>query len=311
MKIYKIVLFVLLNLSINGLCLMATECERPIPTSCEKKDMNVYLGKQPYNYIICSIKEDSQLRFDVDKKNENITQNRCGIYDFLYIIIKPDRFFNSKVKLSRKSIDAKSFLQYISTIQSGYSIEFQSFKGFDLQLFHDSDINIATKFNMLFTLTFIEPSLRFYIGDKQMKSCQDFYDLAQNFSSPSSIFNIINMFYKGSIFNYKTYYLNLKNESKDKLCPLVFKNVLMERLYLFGDNSFFSRRLIKFSNETFADLNTTISELHIDIANVEVNFELVHPSIFQETELIAFSKKNKINSSGFFRKIKKYEKDRI
>lgn len=56
MKIYKIVLFVLLNLSINGLSLMASNCNMPVPTSCEKRDMNLYLGKQPNNYIICSIK---------------------------------------------------------------------------------------------------------------------------------------------------------------------------------------------------------------------------------------------------------------
>lgn len=117
MKIFKIVLYILLNLSINGLSLMATDCERPIPTSCEKRDIHKNLGNNlPKKYIICPIKEDSQLRFDVDKKNENITQNRCGIYNLFFIRIKPDRFFDSNLKLSRKSINVKSFVQYVSTI---------------------------------------------------------------------------------------------------------------------------------------------------------------------------------------------------
>ena len=189
-----------------------------------------------------------------------------------------------------------------------YTLEFQSFKGFDLQLFHDSGINKTTKFGFLTELTFIECSHRFYIGDKQMKSCQDFYDLAQNYSTPSSIFNIANILYEANQLNLQTFRLNLQDESKYKLCPLALKNVMIGRLFLNGENSFFSRRIVKFSNETFADLNTTITELHIDIGNVEVDFELVHPSIFIETNLISISSKIKSIHPDLFVKLKKMKK---
>ena len=50
MKIYKAVFFVLLmNLLINGLSLMATECE--IPKYCKKRDMNILFNqKHKYTY---------------------------------------------------------------------------------------------------------------------------------------------------------------------------------------------------------------------------------------------------------------------
>ena len=287
---YKILLLVLLKLCINGLSLMATDCKIQIPKSCVKRDMNIYIGKTTtFDQIACSIKEGSQIRFDID---ENVHQNMCNLrYSFF---IKPG-LFESNIKVSRKSIDFKSLVQYLSTIK--YSLFFKSFEGFDLQLFKDDEITITTFFKKLHTLNLHECLMRFYIGDKQMKSCQDYNDSAMNFTTPRSIFQL-----------FKNFSLNLMlGDLTDKICPLAFKNVFISKLDLRGENSYFSQRLIKFSNETFDDLNTTITEIEIYIGNVELDFEFLHPSIFQQTKSIISRKKIKFGSihPDLFLKLKK------
>ena len=300
MKMYKILLFVLLNLSINVLSFNGPEiyydCEIPIPTSCVKRDIKIYFDGQVFNYIICSIKEGSQLRFDIDEKNWKINQNRlCKPY---IIVIKPG-LFESNVKLSRKSIDVKSLVQYVSKIYN--YLEFDSLQGFDLQLFQGDEKNktfyIKSK-NNLRSLWFKECSLRFYIGDKQMKSCQDYYDPVINFTTPRSIFHLYNNF---------SLYLTL-SDLKEKICPLAFKNVIALFFNLKGDNSYFSQRLIKFSNETFADLNTTITKLEIEIGNVEVDFKLVHPSVFKEIKSIIINNKIKSIHPDLFLEFKRIKR---
>ena len=232
MIIYKILFFVLLNLSKIGLSLIATECE--IPKYCEKSNMDIFFNKKHKYHIICSLKESEQLRFDINKKNKSIDLDRCLFTDIVSVKIKPDELFQSNVKLTRNSIDVKSLFQFLFTVLSYYDLEFDSIEGFDLQLFHESDITRKIKFNLIKSLKFFESSLRFYIGDKQMKSCQDFYSSAVNFSAPNSIFNIVNMLYEGNKHSNKPFFINLQNESKDKICPLVFKNVIMSKLYLNG-----------------------------------------------------------------------------
>ena len=295
MNTYKILFYVLLKLSINGL--MATECE--IPKYCEKRDMFISFNEWHQKHIICTIKRNSQLRFDIDKRNANIDPKVCNKTAIDFVKIKPG-VFESNVILSAKSIDVKSLIQYISTIKSRFHLEFNFLKGFDLRLFHDSDseINRTVNFDYLMTLSCHECSLRFYIGEKQMKSCEDF----NNFSSPSSIFNFYNVFYEGTKYKFsKSFILYLRDESTDnKICPLAFKNVLISLLALIGDNSYFSQRLIKFSNETFDDLNSTIIFLAIYIRNVEVDFELIHPSIFQQTSFITFYNNVKSIYPDFF-----------
>ena len=291
LKFSIIVLFLLL--SINGLGLMATECE--IPKYCEIKDMNIFFADSHKNHLICSIKESSQLRFDIDKRNEKIDQNKCNKTKMYPLIIKPG-LFESNVKLSGKSVDAKSLVKYISTINS---LEFQSFKGFDLQLFQYSDINKSTSFDYLSSLSFKECLLKFYIGDKLMKSCQDYYDSAENLSTSIFHCNVFQQFKENPI----SFSLFLA-ELKDKICPLAFKNVLIEFLQLNGENSYFSQRTIKFSNETFNDLNSNIIYLTINIGNVEIDLDLVHPSVFQQTKSIYIYNGVKSIHPGLFLKLK-------
>ena len=57
MNIKKILTFVLLNLSINGLNLMASECE--IPKYCEKREQVVFYDILSIKNLICSIKGSS------------------------------------------------------------------------------------------------------------------------------------------------------------------------------------------------------------------------------------------------------------
>lgn len=175
---------------------MATECE--MPKYCKKRDMSIYYNEGNKYYVTCSIKGSSQLKFDINKNNENIDRNGCNKTGIGYIKIKPG-LFESNVKLGGKSIDVKSFVQYISTIKSRFILEFDSFQGFDLQFFQNSKINRTLNFDYLISLACNECLLKFYIGEKQMKSCQDFHDSANNFSAPSIQYLIFITFFKRKI----------------------------------------------------------------------------------------------------------------
>lgn len=99
-------------------------------------------------------------------------------------------------------------------------------------------------------------------------------------------------------------FLTLAESIKDKICPLAFNNLILNSFYLYGENSYFSRRVIEFSNDTFDDLNTDIPYVEINIGNVEIDFGLLHPSVFQKLRYLFFNDKIKSISEGFFLKFK-------
>jgi hypothetical protein len=131
-------------------------------------------------------------------------------------------------------------------------------------------------------------------------SCQDYYN-----SSNKSVFQFFSSLQKK---NNGLYSLSLTlAESKDKICPLAFNNLIINSFILYGENSYFSRIVIEFSNDTFDDLNTAIPYVEINIGNVEIDFGLLHPSVFQKIQFLYFNDKVKSISEGFFLKFKSIE----
>lgn len=171
MKFYKILLFLQLNLLINQLSsTKIIECE--MPKYCEHAKMQLSYGYES-KYIICSIKGSSHLRFDLSKTNQVINQKWCNNSILNLVLVKPG-LFESNIILSRKSIDIKSFVQYILKIKPLFSTIFESFKGFDLNFYDESDISRTVKFVRQYAFKCRECLMRFYQGEKQMRSCQDY-----------------------------------------------------------------------------------------------------------------------------------------
>lgn len=265
----------LLLISIQIQCLVGY-CK--VPKTCKTRNMIEKTVGTYQSFLICSIKQQSQLDFDTNETD-------CKQREESVILFKPDKSESNSI-LGPKSIDLPSLIRYLNLFQSPISLQFESFKGFELFLF-DSNISLTANFTQLELVICTECEFNFYLGEKQMRSCDDY----ENFH-PRSIFQFFSDYFQDV-------YLFL-SEPKNKICPLAFKSVDSLLYYIIGYNSYFSRRLIEFSNETFADLNSTIIQLEIRIENVEIDFRLIHPSVFQETKFIYVLNQVKSIHTDFF-----------
>ena len=236
-----------------------------IPKGCEYKHIKSIVSS--FKLMSCSIKRNFRIEFNAFEV-QNLKIERLKFW------IKP-AIFESNTKVSRKTIDMNSLLQYINSIQIEESLlQFTSIKAFDLDLFNLSD-SIKTSFTY-----FLNCDFNFYIDERKLSSCQDFYTniTTNSYIEPKSIFQ--------SKSNY-TFIVLSETKDTDRICPLVFKNFFSDKyLSIAGVNSFYSRRILRFSNDTFVDLNSSIYLVIIDINNIELNLELLNPSVFEKIEEI-------------------------
>lgn len=250
-----------------------------IPKNCELKNMN---GKTDSSYdyrlVSCILKQNSRLEFNrsdyplqFDEKSKHV--------EFLF---KPVQF-KPNIIINRENIDIKSLIQYINNTMMSISIEFRSFKSFDLDLF---DITGMSKQRSLMALKCMNCDLNFYLGERKLEKCEDIYIKTKNLTEflPKSIFQLSWLMLKDK----STIHLFL-NEYKSDLCPLVFRNVYVDNLFIYGDNSFYSRRILRFSNTEasfYPPLKSRIFFVTTNIDNIEIDLAFLNPSVFEKIEAL-------------------------
>ena len=254
-------------------------------------------------YISCLIQSGSKIGFKKSTTNDTAINKNCKslnetIFDMFF---KTSRYNPSK--LHKNVVDFKEFLEiFISDNSYGFSqLEFHSFKGFDIDLFDLDQNDIAyinhTNFTHRIDLVCVECVFEFYKDEQRIETCEEM-SKAVDLNGPKSFFQI-----PSSFLNSQTVRLILR-ECTTKICPVAFKNFKSEDLYIFGYNSFYSRRILIFSNETFSNLNSNINSLHIDIQNVDIDLNLINPSVFQN--LLSLELMSNVNSiqSDLFMKVR-------
>lgn len=87
---------------------------------------------------------------------------------------------------------------------------------------------------------------------------------------------------------------------KSTICPLVFKNTNLHQLVIIGlTETFYKRNILTFENQTFNDLNSQIWFLQIKAENINIDSNLLNPSVFQSTmEIKLNGQVNTINGSS-------------
>ena len=257
-----------------------------MPKSCYAKDKS--------NWLTCTIKRNSRLDFNVSKDEiEYITG----------FSIVPDRF-DSKTVLSRNTMDFNSLIRYLYSNKSNISLLFQSLKGFNLDLFDITDYSPFSQNISIPKIAILDCDFDFFIDEKKMKSCQDYYvSMTNSYLIPKSIFQTSLFLVRDN----KQLYLYLSG-FRNAICPLAFKNVFLMQLHIYGDNSFFSQRLLRFTNDTFKSLSSLILILEINIHNVELNLEFLNPSVFEKLKCIIVNRKIKSIDPDVFVVLKKLKK---
>ena len=270
----------LIQSSIGSICNLANECKL-----VNLKSRQIAIKNR---FMKCSLKSSSQIRFTNQIEN-NMSCKISNITQVSHLLIRPKS--ERSIKLEKGMIDLidlNGFLNALNTddLYIYFQIHLQHFKGFDLNLFDETiDQIYNSKIKYVLGLYLEYNTFEFYLGQKKLISCQDIIE-ATNYSNPLSIFQFFSKMYISKMqFNLGV--------TKNRICPLVFKNSRATNIGIIGENSFYSKRVLSFSNESFNDLNSNFYQLMINAANIEIDKTQFHPDVFNRTVFINFQGKVK------------------
>lgn len=180
--------------------------------------------------------------------------------------LKWNRKLDSRAILGKR-FGIKKLFSYLRHIITSIFLNIVNAKGFDLDFFEST--NDDSKY-AIDNLICVRCQFNFYKNGKLANSCKDIGN-----SSISSIFQF-------TYFEDKIHMILGECEFKETLCPLVFKDSSLERLIVTGlIDSFYKKSILRFSNETFNDLNSTVYQVELFIENVNIDSQLFHPSVFE------------------------------
>lgn len=257
-----------------------------IPKNCQVQEaFNIQKSKN-YRLISCSIK--SQSHMDPDNSNNTCKSLQGNVVDLFF---KPS--INRQRKLTRNALNLTN-LKVLSSQNDPIitSIVFNSFKAFDIDLFEPKSFQIE-KMND-FILSCFECVFDFHQTNKRIESCDEM-NKTVGINGPRSIFQLFSLLYP-------KYIRIFLSDAKNKLCPLVFKNFYTRNLVIEGYNSFYSRKTLSFTSHTFHNLNSNITALVLLIPNVNIDLDLINPSVFKKLKTISlYSKVGKIDPNLFNR----------
>ena len=276
-NVLLILISLLIQHSIGSICNLANECKL------------VYLMRRQIriqdSIIKCSLKKSSQLRFTSQMENHH----SCKISNTTqvsHLLIRPKS--EGSIKLEKGMIDLRDLNGFLNALNTDdlyiyFQIHLQHFKGFDLDLF-ESSIDLDIKKTLIFHLE--SNVFEFYLGQKKMNSCQDMIEATNSSNDPRSIMQLFS--------NFNIFEIEFRlGETKNRICPLVFKNSRATNINILGENSFYSKRVLSFSNESFNDLNSSFERLMIIAANIEIDKTFLHPDVFRRLKMIISSGKVK------------------
>ena len=194
--------------------------------------------------------------------------------------LKWNRKLDSSVILG-KSFGIKKLFSYLNYIITSIYLNIVNANGFELDF--DIDFFESTNNNSKYAivnLLCVRCQFNFYKNGKSANSCKDI--------GKSSILSIFQFTYFGD-------QVLGECEFKETLCPLVFKNSKLNFLIVTGlIDSFYKKSILRFSNETFSDLNSIIYQVEFFIENVNIDSQMFHPSVFED--VISIILKGSVNS---------------
>ena len=240
-------------------------------------------GSDSYKAIICNV-NNNEYSFEFnDQESFNASKKCIENYETISLIIL--RWTRSnELTILESRFNITNFYRFTTYFKYVYFMQFSNgINGFDVQLYDAWDF-----YGYVF-LEILTGRLDFYHNKKRIESCQDFIDM--NITQIRSIFQM-------------SFKFNLKNiEYKHNICPLVFDGTLINEIGLYDMfDTFYKKNVLKFSNEAFQKLNSTITSLGLfKVQNINLDLSLVHPSIFKNLQIMYFTSGtfNSINGEIF------------
>ena len=259
-----------------------------IPKQCQVKDITKRQLPTDLKLYKCLLDDNSRLRFNKsnEEKSENCQNlNKTKIQD---LILRPNE--GRCLKLKKGMIDVNDFIEHLKDFEN-LELLFEFFKGFEINLFDEINDNLNPNYTHI-TISCLHCTFDFYIGDKLLKTCQDFKE-ATNSTNPKSIFQLFTNVFK-EVLNV------FLPKATHKICPLALKDFQVDVLQISGDITFYHKTSLTFYPEKFDDLNSRIDVVEILFNNVDLDFNFLHPSVFKNlTRLYIWTTVKKIHPELF------------
>ena len=288
MKILTIILLTLIKtFSFESYCNHQKEC-------IAVKEKVGHLTED-YQTLKCLLTDKSRLT--LNNSFEKIGGKNCekiNLNGIDKILLRPKD--QGSIRLKKGMIDLEDLIGFERMLNFTVLIfEIQHFKGFELNLYdhwHNNDTELILDYLKQNGIMHFEYStLDFYQKDRRLTTCKEFIEAA-NSTNPRSIFQIISKISSDAFFTLA--------DNKNKLCPFAFKDFYMNHLYIIGENSFYSRKILSFTNDIIGGLNSTIIELELYVPNVDLSTDFLHPDVFKQLlRLHIISKVQKIHPDLF------------
>ena len=196
---------------------------------------------------------------------------------------------NGEKTILEKSFNVTNMLKYLSKYYWFFDVYFIKLNGFEINL---SDSIVET--TGIKYLTCYECLMNFFSNGKLIKSCED---LSRSNSTIMSIFQM-----KLYDFENLWYFALENNEFPTDICPLVFENANISYLHVTElVDSFYKKNILRFTNDTFNHLNSTIIHLQLNkVENINLDLKILNPYVFKKLEVIyVFGSLKSIDKSIF------------
>ena len=257
----------------------------PLPERCRIESWSAQFSQR--FFIICDINNNEfEFKFKESTSLINIDQ-KCEFEDLNLLLF---RWTSNDLLILDKAFNFTNVIRYTDFFKNlPFVVNIMNIKGFDVNF-------LGKKFlfnnNSPIAIYIYNSRLDFYHNKKKINSCQDFVD--SNITEIESIFQQI---YEGNTVTN----LDLINvEYKQKTCPLVFKNSRMNYMSIIElVDTFYKKSILSFSNEIDTKLNSKITRLKLfNVVNINLDLNLIHPSVFKYTNKITIDKYSLNTISG-------------
>lgn len=193
-------------------------------------------------------------------------------------------------RLLNQAFNITALFSYLNYFYRYVNLHLVNLRGFEIELADDSANRSVIENSGVADILVVNSVLAFYTHDgRRVKTCADL----ANTSHLTSLFQIQMTREAYAEKDFQVFLINCAYP--ERLCPRLFINALINRLYLLGlIDSFYSRRLLSFEqvnydeNET-RSLNSSIYQVFLcKVHNIRLDDKLLNPHVFSKIQVIKY-----------------------
>lgn len=253
--------------------------------------------------IICKV--DNKFRFQINSNSSPLLSNKSSYCDDKSYVME-FKWPKTRTHILSQEFNFTQLFRFFFYSRFYMTMNMNFLGGFDLHTIANFSHQTTVPERGLSTISIKNSKFIFYSKGKRVKNCTDMFSTFNNSSKPATIFQLFGKY--NFKLNPKFYLINI--EFSDFICPLVFSNANIRGIEIASlVDTFYKRNLLRFWNQTFSDLNSTIQRLHLaKVKNINLDSNLLNPSVFFHLNGIHTSGEINLVSENLFTKLPNLDK---